>query len=41
MASMITNASIATERHLTNGGLYQHIFQEEIFLSSTKWSTTI
>ncbi len=28
---MITNALVATEMHLTNGGLYQHIFQEEIF----------
>jgi hypothetical protein len=41
MASMITNALVATETHLTNGGLYQHIFQEEFFLSSTKWTTTI
>jgi len=31
MASMITNALVATETDLTNGGLYQHIFQEEIF----------
>jgi hypothetical protein len=28
---MITNALVATETHLTNGGFYQHIFQEEIF----------
>jgi len=41
MASMITNALVATKTHLINVGLYQHIFQEEIFLSSTKWSTTI
>jgi len=31
MASMITNALVVTETHLTNGGLYQPIFQEEIF----------
>ncbi len=31
MASMITNALVATKKHLTNGGLYQHIFQEEFF----------
>jgi len=31
MASMITNALVAIETHLTNGGLYQHIFQKEIF----------
>ncbi len=30
MASMITNALVATKTHLTNGGLYQHMFQEEI-----------
>jgi hypothetical protein len=31
MVSMITNALVVTETHLTNGGLYQHIFQEEFF----------
>jgi hypothetical protein len=31
MVSMITNALVATKTHLTNGGLYQHIFQEEFF----------
>jgi hypothetical protein len=41
MALMITNALVATETHLTNGGLYQQIFQEDFFLSSTKWSITI
>jgi hypothetical protein len=32
MASMITNALVNIETHLTNGGLYQHIFQEDILL---------
>jgi hypothetical protein len=31
MASMITNALVTTKTNLTNGGLYQHIFQEEFF----------
>ncbi len=31
MALMIANALVAIETHLTNGGLYQHIFQEESF----------
>jgi hypothetical protein len=30
---MITNALVAIETHLTNGGLYQHIFQVEIFFA--------
>ncbi len=30
MALMITNALVATKTHLTNGGLYKHMFQEEI-----------
>jgi hypothetical protein len=33
MVSMITNALFAIERHLANGGLYQHIFKEEIVLA--------
>jgi len=31
MALMITNALVTTKTHLTNGGLYQHIFQEDFF----------
>jgi hypothetical protein len=31
MALMIANALVATKTHLTNGGLYQHIFQDEFF----------
>jgi len=31
MASMITNVLVIIETHLTNGGLYQHISQEDIF----------
>jgi hypothetical protein len=31
MAFMVTNALVATETHLTNGGLYRHIFQDEFF----------
>jgi hypothetical protein len=31
MLLMITNTLVVTETHLTNGGLYQHIFQEEMF----------
>jgi len=28
---MITNALVATKTHLTNGSLFQHIFQEDFF----------
>jgi len=31
MALMITNALVVIRTHLTNGGLYQHIFQKESF----------